>query len=262
VYTALSSGRSGFFTVTVRAIYLRDGAGGESAKSADPTANIVNLGLSEGIVNRGGVIVDSGTTDTNWNSGISSAFRAAFKDMAGIDYTHETMALTVDDLAGLPTILIQIAGDEEMNIAVTSDPNEVAGLAGDLDPEHPYDVILALPPSHYMELDEKGTYTARFYDDEGGGSVLGGNAIMGHDVLFDVDNSRIGWAESDCDYNKLVTENGYTDVLEVSAVEETKEAEDEENETDEGAPEEEEEEAAEEEEEEEQAEEEEEEDNL
>jgi hypothetical protein len=80
-----------------------------------------------------------------------------------------------------------------------------------LDPLHPRDVLLAMPPTHYMEYDsESKKYTSRFHLAEIGGSVLGANAIMGHDVLFDVENDRIGWAESDCDYTHLLTENGYT----------------------------------------------------
>ena len=98
------------------------------------------------------------------------------------------------------------------------------GLAGTLDSDNPYDVIVAIPPSHYLEgdVDKKGnflgTYTQRVYDNEAGGTVLGANTIMGHDVLFDLDNSVIGWSESSCDYHSLVTENGYKDVMEPSDI--------------------------------------------
>jgi hypothetical protein len=37
--------------------------------------------------------------------------------------------------------------------------------------------------------------------------------MMNHDILFDADNERIGWAESNCDYHKLVTDSGYADAL-------------------------------------------------
>ena len=61
-----------------------------------------------------------------------------------------------------------------------------------------------------MEFEpETGKYTSRFYVTESRGSVLGANAIMGHAILFDVDNDRIGWAESDCDYTRVVTDNGF-----------------------------------------------------
>jgi hypothetical protein len=66
-----------------------------------------------------------------------------------------------------------------------------------------------------MEYDAASDkYIARFYVNEKSGSVLGGNAIMGHDVLFDIDNDRIGWAESSCDYTSLITSNGYPSVIE------------------------------------------------
>jgi hypothetical protein len=218
VYTSQGNGRSGFFAVKIRAMYLRDGKGGESAKSSNPAATLVNLQLPESEMNSGGVIVDSGTTDTYFTRKVSQAFRDAFLQLHGTAYSHTGLSLTEEQLAAYPTIIFQLYGDETKNKAINSDPNQVVGLAGDMDAEHPYDVILAIPPSHYMELDSSGKYTARFYDTEGGGSVLGANAMMGHDVLFDADNFLIGWAESQCDYNKLVTEGGFTDVLDGTGI--------------------------------------------
>jgi hypothetical protein len=151
--------------------------------------------------------VDSGTTDTYFSRGIASAFSQVFEQLTGgTKYGHDAVDLTAQQLDALPTILLQIAGDEDYNRELYGE-NYVTGLAGEqsLDAEHPYDVILAIPPSHYMEFDnKKNKYIARFYTDEGGGSVLGGNAIMGHDVSFDMENNRIGWAESKCDYTELV----------------------------------------------------------
>jgi hypothetical protein len=217
VFTRKGVGQSGFYTVKLRAVYLRHGGGGESAKSTDPEATLVNLNLDAGTMNSGGIIVDSGTTDTYWNKHISKAFRDTFKELSGKTYSQSAMTpmiLTDEELAQLPTILFQLEGDEAMNKAINVDADQVVGLAGAMDADHPFDVILALPPSHYMELDNSGKYTARFYDTEGGGSVIGANAMMGHDVLFDNDSTTIGWAESQCDYNKLVTDNRFTDVLE------------------------------------------------
>jgi hypothetical protein len=114
---------------------------------------------------------------------------------------------TPEELAQEPTILFQISGDETLNQGVLgrSATGSVVGLAGDLDRDHPFDFILAVPPEHYYEYDpDEGGYISRFYDNEGGGGVLGANTMMGHDVYFDVDNSRIGWAESSCDYTALV----------------------------------------------------------
>lgn len=221
VYTSQPSNKAGFFSVTVRNVYLRHGSGGESAKSIDPAAQLIHLDVAESGLNSGGVIVDSGTTDTYFARQISKTFRDAFAQLSGVAFSHTGARLTPEELAAYPTILFQLYGDETANAAINADPNQVTGLAGDIDPAHPYDVILAIPPSHYLEQDTSGKYTARFYDTETGGSVLGANAIMGHDVMFDADNFRIGWAESDCDYNKLITEGGYADVLNGDAYQNT-----------------------------------------
>ena len=244
VYTGGKKGRVGFFSVRMRKVYLRQGGGGDSATSISENVQIIPLDVSEDTLNRGGIIVDSGTTDTYFSRGIASAFSQAFEKLTGKKYGHDAVDLSPEQLEALPTILLQIAGDEDYNKEVYGN-DYVTGLAGEqaLDTEHPYDVILAIPPSHYMEFDhKKEKYIARFYTDEGGGSVLGGNAIMGHDVYFDMENNvskvciyfimlscvllllfawfvecmmythvllfytvqRIGWAESKCDYTELV----------------------------------------------------------
>jgi hypothetical protein len=204
--------KQGFYNIHIRKMYLRHGNGGDSAQASDPSAKVVYLDVPESQLNTGKVIVDSGTTDTYFTNAISAAFRAAFKELSGRDYNNQKWSLKAGELETLPTILLQLEGDLDRNKPL-GDPNEVVGLAGVLDPENPHDVILAIPPSHYMELDNSGKYTARFYDTERSGSVIGANAMMGHDVLFDIDNGVIGWAQSHCDYYKLLTDNGYTDVL-------------------------------------------------
>jgi hypothetical protein len=207
VYTGnASGGRAGFFSVQVRKVYLREGKYGESVKSTSHNQKdgIRDLGVSFDALNQGGIIVDSGTTDSYWNSKISTAFQKVFKEMSGRSYGHSALTLTTKELAQFPTILFQLVAGTADNV------DNPVGLAGALDSKHPKDVIIAFPPTHYMEYDaDKGKWTARFYVTESKGSVLGANAMMGHDVLFDVDKDRIGWAESNCDYTKLVTENGY-----------------------------------------------------
>jgi len=209
VYTSDKS-NGGFYNVHIRKMYLREGGGGDSSVSSNPSLKVVQLDVTENALNQGNVIVDSGTTDTYFNRNAGSAFQKAFKEFVGKSYNHNPLSLTDEELNNLPTILFQISGDETMNGSMFPDPSIAVGLAAALDPSNPYDVILALPPSHYMEYDEKEEkYIARFYTDEGGGSVLGANTMMGHDVFFDIDNSRIGFAESNCDYTKLVADSGF-----------------------------------------------------
>jgi len=211
VYTPSSDkGRSSFFSVKVRKFYLRDGKYGESVQSTakNPNMGVTALDVADSLLNSGGIIVDSGTTDTYWNSGIAREFGKVFQEKTGWAHHNEAISLTEAQLKALPTILLQLYSDDVTNSHV--DKYKTPGLAGAMDASNPSDVILAIPPSHYMEYNpDKKKYTSRFYPTERSGSVLGANAMMGHDVFFDMETMRIGWAESDCDYTNTVTNAGY-----------------------------------------------------
>jgi len=239
VGTSTDSGKkSGYYDVYVREMYLRDGSGGTGVTSTDENAVVVKLHNSREMNEEGGVIVDSGTTDTYLSKLIKKTFRIGYKRLAGIQYHHDKLTLNEDELAAMPTLLLQLAGDEELNQAVADeygrgDPNNVPGLTGDFDSDHPLDVLIAVPASHYMEVLKDGRYMNRIYDTEEEGSVLGANVMMGHDVLFDASHKRIGWAESSCDYNGLVTSHGYESALGDVSVETEEEVEEEEEEEEE-----------------------------
>jgi hypothetical protein len=201
---------NGFYGIKLRQMYLRPGGGGKSAVSSDANSKVVNLGIPADQLARGQFIVDSGTTDTYFARSFNPYFKKAFKEMAGFDYGHSKVKLTLEELTAMPTIIFQIEGDEAMNQAVQDGKKgqQVVGLANEVDPEHPFDVLVAMPPSHYMEYEpDSDMYIARFYLEEGSGGVFGANAMMGHDVYFDVSEGRIGWAESSCDYTELMKDN-------------------------------------------------------
>eukprot|EP00536_Pseudo-nitzschia_multiseries_P017186 jgi/Psemu1/49731/gm1.49731_g len=211
VYTPrFDQGRRSFSNVYVRRMMLREGKYGESVQSTDvnPNKGVVVLDIDEGTLNRGGTIVDSGTTDTYFNSGINAEFSRVFLKITGRNHNNNPLNLSDEEFKQLPTILIQLASDDPTNSM--HDVYKTTGLAGSIDPLHPSDVILAIPPSHYMEYNpSQNVYCSRFYPTERSGNVLGANAMMGHDVFFDMENNRIGWAESACDYTRTVQENGY-----------------------------------------------------
>eukprot|EP00527_Entomoneis_sp_CCMP2396_P004624 CAMPEP_0198151954 /NCGR_PEP_ID=MMETSP1443-20131203/57812_1 /TAXON_ID=186043 /ORGANISM="Entomoneis sp., Strain CCMP2396" /LENGTH=623 /DNA_ID=CAMNT_0043817809 /DNA_START=268 /DNA_END=2138 /DNA_ORIENTATION=- len=199
------SGSSGFYSVKIRNFYLRAGNSGSSAQATDPGTKVISLGVGS-LTLRGQVIVDSGTTDTYFARALGGQFSKVFEQLSGKKYSHSKQKMTLAEVQALPTILIQLEGDEALNKAVREqNGGPVVGLAEEVDPSNPYDVLLALPPTHYMEFDpDEDAWTARFYTDEPSGGVIGGNAMMGHDIFFDVDNSRLGWAEADCDYTGLL----------------------------------------------------------
>jgi len=175
------------------------GAGQYDASEA-MKQNTKTVDVDTNTLNRGSVILDSGTTDTYLTRGLKGPFLSAFKELIGYDYNADGMKLTEDEVQKLPTILIQLEGIEG-----SSDMN-TPGLAGNLDPDHPFDILIAIPPAHYVEYDgDNEEYVGRFSVDEGHGSVLGANTMRGHDVFFDItENNRIGFALSDCDYRQLI----------------------------------------------------------
>jgi hypothetical protein len=213
VYSSTSGGSSsGFYAITLRNIYLRKASGGTSAQTSNPEVQPVPLGFTDiSTVIRSQVIVDSGTTDTYFTRSLAPYFYKVWKDMTGTDYGNKKMTLTDAELDAMPTIIFQLAGDSEMNpgildAAKNNGQQSVIGLANLVDPTNAHDILIAMPARHYMEFDDDdATWTPRFYVDESGsGGVLGANMMMGHDVLFDVQNNRIGWAEADCDYTALM----------------------------------------------------------
>jgi hypothetical protein len=204
---------NGWFTVHIRAIYMRRG-GGESVVSNNKDATIVKLDdISEEHLNNGAVIVDSGTTDTYLTSYLAGPFHAAYnKIMDGENWNADSqVTLSDEELLAMPTILIQLQGWEGAGAGagdVAMVDEQAEGLASALDPDNPHDILVAVPPTHYMEYSVKTRkYTPRFYFTESHGGVLGANFMMGHDLHFDVDNYRLGFAESDCDYQVVADDD-------------------------------------------------------
>lgn len=199
------------FNVDIKGIYMRKGGGGggESALSANASLPILSLGLSETELNGGRVGLDTGTTDTYLPRRFAGDFERVWKEMTDIPYHHEPMDLTEEELRGLPTILFQMKGDYQANQKLGSSPYPL-GTLGSAIPglnrttTENYDVVIAMPPSHYMEYNKFGRYVNRLYDNERFQPVLGANFMMGHDITFDIENGRIGWAESTCDYLGLL----------------------------------------------------------
>ena len=210
VYASVSVSNS-FYGVHIRNVYLRPGGGGDSAASTNPDLEVKRVDISEADLNRGTTIIDSGTTDTYFTRNIATAFKSMWKEMTGKDYNNNPVSLTEDQLNALPTIMFQLKGLDDVNSKLAKESSEpLVGLVGALDSDNPYDLLLAMPPSHYMEYDNDiKKYVPRFYTDEGRGSVLGANVMMGHNVVFDQVNGRVGVAESNCDYADLVSTQGF-----------------------------------------------------
>jgi len=194
--------KSGWFTCFVKNIYIRE-KGGQSAK-ADGRHQVTQKVIVDLYqMNSGkGVIIDSGTTDTYLHKSVAEPFDEVWRKVTGVAYSNVPLRMSKKDLLLLPTVLVQLTAYEDSpDIANGRNFDSVIGLAADLDPTSPQDVLLAIPATHYMEYSpSKGTYTPRIYFTETQGGVIGSNAMQGHNVLFDWENKRVGFAESSCEY--------------------------------------------------------------
>lgn len=192
--------------VTIRKVYIMESGQYETKDATKENTHVVDI--NESSLNSGSVIVDSGTTDTYMTRNLRVPFEKAFKKAIGFDYNDNGMHLKEEDVYKLPTIIIQLKGHEKSNNDLVEENNGklLPGLAGAIDNKHPNDILIAIPPAHYIEFDtDHDKYVGRFSMTEGGGSVLGANTIRGHDVFFDIPESgRIGFAPSDCDYPQLL----------------------------------------------------------
>ena len=208
---------SGWFTVFVKNVYIRD-RGGQSAKADGPHQKVEKVNVDLYQMNSGkGVIIDSGTTDTYLHESIGKSFEQVWSRVTGGEkYSNTPVKMNEKDLLLLPTVLVQFAAYDNSPHPHNEQSEKFPGLAGEVDPSSPQDIILAIPATHYMEYSpSKGTYTPRIYFTESRGGVLGANAMQGHNVLFDWENKRIGIAESSCEYQEehlTVTEEGVMSV--------------------------------------------------
>jgi len=192
---------TGWFVVRIANIFLRSYGGMHAVVDGDSNPEDVVLkqvDVSETVINSGNVILDSGTTDTYLSSSIMAPFQAAWKEITGFDYSNSGVPLTDEDIEKLPTVLFQLRAEPRLN------DDSTPGLAGELDPSSPKDIIVAMPPTHYMEYSsKKELFTSRLYFNNGYGGVLGANFMMGHEILFDMENQVVGFSESDCDYSTV-----------------------------------------------------------
>jgi hypothetical protein len=205
-----SGSGGGWYTVYVKSIHVRE-KGGQRVTPDGVHQKIHELNVDLTAMNSGkGVIIDSGTTDTYFHTSLAESFNAIWKEVVpGGKYMNKPMKLSQDELLLLPTILIEFAAYDDFTWHAKWRENEDTIINNNDDNNDNDDnqkkktrqVVLAIPATHYMEyspVDE--TYTPRIYFTESKGSVIGANAMQGHNILFDSQNSRIGFAESTCIY--------------------------------------------------------------
>jgi hypothetical protein len=114
------------------------------------------------------------------NKEVKDAFQQAWSEIMGFEFPLSDVRIKGKELRKWPTIIFQLkgstatVGDEEFDI---SNPMNVPNKAAVLDPDNPQDILIALPPSHYMEYSHRnGTYFPRL-EFTTNGPRQGGNAL-------------------------------------------------------------------------------------
>lgn len=165
----------GWFTVVLQDIMMRD----------PKTGKTTSIGGDKSKFNSAkGTIVDSGTTDTYLPRSVASNFKKLYKSISGMDFVNTAVALTLQQYDKLPILVYRMEGYAE--------PGKRAGT-----------IEIECPPSSYMEAMSKSSATQkkfsnRVYLTEVTGVVLGANFMNDHNVIFDVEGAKIGFAKSTC----------------------------------------------------------------
>lgn len=155
---------------------LAKNSGWFTVRLIDVQMNGRSIGIPASIYASGkGTIVDSGTTDTYLPRRASEKFKQAWSDIMGPvpKYANAKLSYSQEAVASFPTLSFVFENGIEVRVK----------------------------PSSYIEQ-AGGKFIPRIYLTEASGTVLGANFMQNHDVLFDAENRRIGFAEADCNYER------------------------------------------------------------
>mmetsp|Transcript_9206 Transcript_9206/g.16697 ORF Transcript_9206/g.16697 Transcript_9206/m.16697 type:complete len:429 (-) Transcript_9206:686-1972(-) len=145
-----------------------------------------------------GTLLDSGTTDTYLPHVISPLFQQVWKEITGLVYSNKRHQYTYDQFRSLPNVTIGLTGSA--NIVIQPDSymeQQQPQVTGGGAPPTSQDST-GTQPSSKIPWDGVKEFTNRIYCDEPRGAVLGMNAMIGHDILFDLEGMRLGIAPADC----------------------------------------------------------------
>lgn len=215
VYSEMTGPPSRYFPVTLRKIYLVPGTGYQGRTVQSP----ILLNITESALNAEGVIVDSGSTDTYFTSQLAAPFQHVWSQLVGKAFDpDEELTVSAEEIEKLPTLLIQLKGHPEYNSNFSSNA-AIPLLAHSVDHDHPFDVLISIRPSQLYEYSTtEKKYYPHFHFDKHFDGALGASAMIGYDIFFDVTNNRIGWAQSSCDYERIVGANNGSTTIDDSVV--------------------------------------------
>lgn len=190
-YTNIVTNPNGWYVVHIDSVYV----GNHSIFHHSITSNILRDSKyhQEQIMKETfntedrGTIIDSGTTDIYLPVKISQNFKKLWESYARQKCTNDNMSLSYEEYRRIPSVTLVLQGGYKW----------------------------VLQPQYYLEpIDNrfdsspwigKKDFINRIYLDEPNGAVLGLNAMRGHNLYFDVEENRIGFARSSCE---IIAGNG------------------------------------------------------
>lgn len=217
------------YSINVRRIYLAIGA--QSDTLVRISQNALSLLPIEAAATQsmdvynhvngatGTVEVDINKPYTLLHKDLMEPFMLSFFNITGLKYDRSGIPMTSAQFKQLPTIVLQLevtakilADDTDIQISdifVTLQASDgsnvggyvlvgVPGLIGEIDPVHPMDILVAIPPQHYLVYDAKTKVATPSVIFDTTLSLVGSNVLQGRQVVFDLDQARIGFAEQDC----------------------------------------------------------------
>lgn len=152
-----------------------------------------SLGQFKNVYDSGkGTIVDSGTTDTYLPRHVTKRFISIFKEFSGVSFSQAKMVLDESQLDLMPDVAFVFEGEDH----------------------NPFEVVM--PWSNYVDSLGGGKYAFRIYLTEASGAVLGANFMSGHNVIFDPDGRRVGFAKSECKYEEYAIVQAQSPILKLA----------------------------------------------
>ena len=188
---AVNIKKSGWYTVRLIDIFMTN-----NSNQSYP----IRLNAPREKYNKGkGTIVDSGTTDTYLPSAIRNQFMKLFYTLSGTKFLNSFSQLNKIQMQKLPTIIFRMQGIKPTE--GTENSLNIPDTTFIIDNNNYIDIPMT--PQHYLEIN-RGRFASRIYLTEDEGVVLGANFMNEQNIIFDMDNQRIGFAKSACDYQKEI----------------------------------------------------------
>jgi hypothetical protein len=170
---------SHYYTVSVSAFYIND-------------VNLVGEGtlpeLLESFNEGKGTVIDSGTTDTFLPLALKNQFNKVWRKFTHSRHSNKIQSYTFEQFQKLPNVTIELS----------------SGYKWEIQPHAYMDEVRLETDTHVLDT-RTGSgwngilkFVSRIYVEEPEGAVLGSNAMVDHDILFDVEHKMVGIAKASC----------------------------------------------------------------